>query len=533
MPAARLAFAGDIGHAGPQLDATGAAIAKLGVADPYDALVLLGDHAYPRGDPKTLARTVFGPVRRGARSGHARCSRCSATTTCSTVTRPRRSTRSGSPRAGGRRTFGDLLLIGLDSNVLDDRLRNTSSSSGRSQPRPARWLVVALHHPPFSAGLPGFGPRDPPRVRSDVCPRRRRTSSSRPMTTTTSAATRSTVSPTSCRAVRPGRGSPVPGRSRLRRTACVTSWRSRCSPTGSSCGRSTSSDACSTSWSSHRATARPCAAPGCRARSLGARDQVPRFEATARAGARRHLRARSGARRALDLFTGTTRVAQEFKRRGRARHRGRHRALRRGVRAAATSRSTRPRVDAARARRARSRDLAARPGVDGYVTETFCVQSRFFQPHNGRRIDAIRDAIERDYRGSWMYPVLLTSLIEAADRVDSTTGVQMAYVKQWAPRSFKPLELRVPELLAGPGAAVRGDACDARRRRSGRSTSRTSTRPTTSTATSRTTTSGRRWSRGTRPSTTASRASASTRAIRRRRACSTTGERMPDALARA
>ena len=61
LPAARLAFAGDVGHAGPQLDATGAAIAQLGVADPYDALVLLGDHAYPRGDPKTLARTVFGP----------------------------------------------------------------------------------------------------------------------------------------------------------------------------------------------------------------------------------------------------------------------------------------------------------------------------------------------------------------------------------------------------------------------------------------------------------------------------------------
>ena len=49
--------------------------------------------------------------------------------------------------------------------------------------------------------------------------------------------------------------------------------------------------------------------------------------------------------------------------------------------------------------------------------------------------------------------------MEAADRVDSTTGVQMAYVKQWAPRSFRPLELRVPELLAGPGRAVRGDAC--------------------------------------------------------------------------
>jgi adenine-specific DNA-methyltransferase len=55
--------------------------------------------------------------------------------------------------------------------------------------------------------------------------------------------------------------------------------------------------------------------------------------------------------------------------------------------------------------------------------------------------------------------VLVTSLLEAADRVDSTTGVQMAYVKQWAPRSYRPLELRVPELLAGAGHAVRGDAC--------------------------------------------------------------------------
>src|SRR5204862_5759877 len=94
----------------------------------------------------------------------------------------------------------------------------------------------------------------------------------------------------------------------------------------------------------------------------------------------------------------------------------------------------------------------------GYVTETFCVQSRFFQPFNGQRIDAIRDAIESDYAQSLLYPVLLTSLIEAADRVDSTTGVQMAYVKQWAPRSFRPLELRVPELLPGDGVAVLGDA---------------------------------------------------------------------------
>ena len=89
--------------------------------------------------------------------------------------------------------------------------------------------------------------------------------------------------------------------------------------------------------------------------------------------------AASGARTALDLFTGTTRVAQEFKRHG----------------------------------------------------------------------------------DSPLRAVLLTSLIEAADRVDSTTGVQMAYVKQWADRSFAPLALRVPPLLAGTGSAIRADARDA------------------------------------------------------------------------
>jgi adenine-specific DNA-methyltransferase len=66
--------------------------------------------------------------------------------------------------------------------------------------------------------------------------------------------------------------------------------------------------------------------------------------------------------------------------------------------------------------------------------------------------------LQRDYATSALYPILLTSLIEAADRVDSTTGVQMAYVKSWAPRSFRPLELRVPDLLTGQGRAVRGDA---------------------------------------------------------------------------
>jgi adenine-specific DNA-methyltransferase len=168
--------------------------------------------------------------------------------------------------------------------------------------------------------------------------------------------------------------------------------------------------------------------------------------------------ANAGARTALDLFTGTTRVAQVFK------QQGAHVTAVDTARYAEMFAQCYVELDGESAdRRAIAdalRDLEARPDVDGYVTETFCRQARYFQPHNGLRIDAIRDAIEQDYRDSWLYPVLLTSLLEAADRVDSTTGVQMAYVKEWAPRSFQPLALRVPELVAGTGRALRAEACE-------------------------------------------------------------------------
>lgn len=158
----------------------------------------------------------------------------------------------------------------------------------------------------------------------------------------------------------------------------------------------------------------------------------------------------------LDLFTGTTRVAQEFKRRG-ARVTAVDTARYSEVFAQchiATDAST---IDKDDLREALD-ELNALKGEAGYFTETFCVRSRFFQPFNGERVDVIRDRIQADFGSSPLYPILLTSLIDAADRVDSTTGLQMAYVKEWAPRSYKPLELRSPELFIGPGQAVRGDA---------------------------------------------------------------------------
>ena len=110
-------------------------------------------------------------------------------------------------------------------------------------------------------------------------------------------------------------------------------------------------------------------------------------------------------------------------------------------------------------------ELQRLPGEPGYFTETFCVKSRFFQPHNGERVDAIREAIESKSLSPVVRAVVLVSLMEAADRVDSTCGLQMAYVKKWAPRSFKELALRMPDVLpgvsAGPCEALRMDANDA------------------------------------------------------------------------
>jgi adenine-specific DNA-methyltransferase len=164
----------------------------------------------------------------------------------------------------------------------------------------------------------------------------------------------------------------------------------------------------------------------------------------------------SGARTALDLFTGTTRVAQELKRRG---------GLVTTVDTARYSEvfarcyietdATTVDHDALAAGVARLDALDGRPG---YFTDTFCRASRYLQPENGARVDAVRAAIGTLDPGSPLVPILLTSLIEAADRVDSTVGVQMAYLKQWAPRAHQRLTLRVPELLEGTGTVHRGDA---------------------------------------------------------------------------
>jgi adenine-specific DNA-methyltransferase len=168
------------------------------------------------------------------------------------------------------------------------------------------------------------------------------------------------------------------------------------------------------------------------------------------------VRAIPGARTVLDLFTGTTRVAQGLKAAGfvvTANDRASYSEVLARTYVEVDAR-TAPDCTAA------LEHLNALPGRRGYITRTFCEDARFFQPKNGMRIDAIRAEIDEiaPAAASPERAMLLTSLLEAADRVDSTTGLQMAYLKQWATRSARDLELRSPRLLAGTGRAVRDDA---------------------------------------------------------------------------
>jgi adenine-specific DNA-methyltransferase len=69
-----------------------------------------------------------------------------------------------------------------------------------------------------------------------------------------------------------------------------------------------------------------------------------------------------------------------------------------------------------------------------------------WQAHNTRKLDGIREEIDRLGLSDVEKAVALTSLILALDRVDSTLGHFVSYLKDWSPRSFNELRLEVPRV---------------------------------------------------------------------------------------
>jgi len=165
--------------------------------------------------------------------------------------------------------------------------------------------------------------------------------------------------------------------------------------------------------------------------------------------------------RVCDLFSGSARVGRELKAMGFQVWSNDHNAYAHTLALAMVQADRERWLDRAEAVLAELRTVTPQAG---WFTAAYCEQARFFHPDNGARIDAMRERIEAMELEPELKAVVLVALMQAADRVDSTAGVQMAYMKQWAPRALKPLELRSPDLLpgvaAGPCRATRADAVE-------------------------------------------------------------------------
>jgi adenine-specific DNA-methyltransferase len=176
----------------------------------------------------------------------------------------------------------------------------------------------------------------------------------------------------------------------------------------------------------------------------------------------------------LDLFSGTSRVGHALKRAGYRVLANDHNAYAHTLAKCYVQADAEEVLDEVEEIVAELNSVSRRirtPESSDFFTHTYCRQSRFFHPKNGPRIHAIRERIARLRLPRDIEAVVLVSLMEAADRVDSTTGVQMAYLKDWAPRAHNDLTLRVPDVLpradSGKGGAFCMDAAAAMRELSG------------------------------------------------------------------
>jgi 3',5'-cyclic AMP phosphodiesterase CpdA len=152
-PPVHLAAAGDVGDSGRRINATGAAMAQLGRNDAYDALLLLGDNVYPSGDPAGLPTTVYGPFAGVLQQGTDLLAIVGNHDVKKGNAEPQMKAL-GMPGLWWSRTIGNVLLVGLNSNDPDNPAQLSFLKETLAASR-ARWKVVALHHPPYSAGYQG------------------------------------------------------------------------------------------------------------------------------------------------------------------------------------------------------------------------------------------------------------------------------------------------------------------------------------------------------------------------------------------
>ena len=178
------------------------------------------------------------------------------------------------------------------------------------------------------------------------------------------------------------------------------------------------------------------------------------------------LAQRTGAKTVLDGFAGSTRVSQAFAQSG-------YRVISNDIAVWSEVFGTCYLLN----REPRDnylpliRHLNRVPPTDGWFTQHYggkpnggmAIQNdglkKPWQIHNTRRLDGIREEIDKLSLSATEKAVALTSLILGLDRVDNTLGHFVSYLRNWSPRSYNQLQLEVPNLFvnAKENQVIRGD----------------------------------------------------------------------------
>ncbi|MDQ4098744.1 MAG: metallophosphoesterase [Actinomycetota bacterium] len=149
----RMAVVGDVGRPSPELDATVAGLVRTSADRPFDILALLGDNVYPDGQPALVQQAVLDPFapllsagvaplavlgNHDVQAGHG----------------DEIAQLLGMPGRWYATTVGHALFVALDSTQPYCPAQREWLAATLAQAR-ATWVIVALHHPPYSAGWHG------------------------------------------------------------------------------------------------------------------------------------------------------------------------------------------------------------------------------------------------------------------------------------------------------------------------------------------------------------------------------------------
>ena len=152
-PSVRIAIVGDVGTGDEIAGRTGAAIERVEADAEYDALLLLGDNVYPKGDPNALPETVFAPFA-GVLDGGTQLLAVLGNHDTEDGHGSDQAAAIGMPGPWYATQIGDVLIVALDSNRAEDpdQLEWLESTLAGSD---APWIVAMMHHPAYSGGYHG------------------------------------------------------------------------------------------------------------------------------------------------------------------------------------------------------------------------------------------------------------------------------------------------------------------------------------------------------------------------------------------